>query len=54
MTKYLHIFSNVRKPFLIYYFTPDPIRMYLYMRKIFLLFYQCVAFPLLLSRLSSR
>ncbi len=40
MIKYLRISSYIGKPFLIYDFAPDPIKISLYMRKISLLFHQ--------------
>ncbi len=42
MTKYLHIFSYIRKFFLIYDFATAPIWISLYMRKILFSFYQCI------------
>ncbi len=41
MVKYLRISSYIRKPFLIYDFATDPIWIFLYMRTILYLFYQC-------------
>jgi hypothetical protein len=41
ITKYLRISSYIRKPFLIRDFAAAPIKIFLYMRKIFFSFYQC-------------
>ncbi len=41
MVKYWRIFSNIRKPFLIYDFATDPIWIVVYVRKISFFFYQC-------------
>jgi hypothetical protein len=41
MGKYFSISSYIRKPVLIYDFATAPLRIFLYMRKIDFLFYQC-------------
>jgi hypothetical protein len=43
-TKYLRIYSYIRKPFLIYDFATAPIWISLNMRKIFFSFFQCAFF----------
>ncbi len=44
MTKYLCISPYFRKPFLIYDFAPDPLWIFLYIRKIFSSFYHCIVY----------